>query len=95
MVVVLVDLVRPERRLSGVALGIAAGVKLTPLVFVVLLVLAGHRATAARAVLAFGCTVAIGFVAVPGSAAYWTADCSTPAGSARRRSPTTSRCTAR
>ena len=72
MLVVLVDLVRPERRLSGVALGIAAGVKLTPLVFVVLLVLAGHRATAARAVLAFGCTVVIGFVAVPGSAAYWT-----------------------
>lgn len=72
MLAVLVDLLRPERRLSGVALGIAAGVKLTPLVFVVLLVLAGRRATAARAVLAFGCTVAVGFVAMPGSAAYWT-----------------------
>ena len=72
MLAVLVDLLRPERRLSGVALGLAAGVKLTPLVFVVLLALAGQRAAAARAVLAFGATVAVGFVAVPGSAAYWT-----------------------
>jgi alpha-1,2-mannosyltransferase len=72
MLVVLVDLLRPERRLSGVALGIAAGVKLTPLVFVVLLVLAGHRAAAARAMLAFGATVAVGFAVMPGSAAYWT-----------------------
>lgn len=72
MLAVLVDLLRPERRLSGVALGIAAGVKLTPLVFVVLLVLAGRRAAAARAVLAFAATVAVGFAATPGSTAYWT-----------------------
>jgi alpha-1,2-mannosyltransferase len=72
MLAVLVDVLRPERRLSGVALGIAAGVKLTPLVFVVLLVLAGRRDTAARAVLAFLATVAIGFAAVPGAAGYWT-----------------------
>ena len=39
MLAVLVDLVRPERRWSGVLVGVAAGVKLTPLVFVVLLVL--------------------------------------------------------
>ena len=43
MLAVLVDLVRPERRWSGVLVGIAAGVKLTPLVFVVLLVLVGRR----------------------------------------------------
>jgi alpha-1,2-mannosyltransferase len=72
MLVVLVDLLRPERRLSGIALGVAAGVKLTPLVFVGLLVLAGHRAAATRAVLAFVVTVAVGWAAVPGSAAYWT-----------------------
>jgi alpha-1,2-mannosyltransferase len=72
MLAVLVDVLRPERRLSGVALGIAAGVKLTPLVFVVLLVLAGHRGAASRAMLAFGSTIAVGFVAVPGSSAYWT-----------------------
>lgn len=72
MVAVLVDLVRPERRWSGVLVGIAAGVKLTPLVFVVLLVLVGRRTAAGRAVLAFAGTVAVGFVAMPGSAAtYW------------------------
>jgi alpha-1,2-mannosyltransferase len=72
MLAALVDVLRPGRRLSGVALGIAAGVKLTPLVLVVLLVLAGQRATAARAVVVFAATVAVGFLAVPGSAAYWT-----------------------
>ena len=72
MLAVLVDLLRPERRWSGVLVGIAAGVKLTPLVFVVLLVLVGRRAAAGRAALAFAGTVAVGFVAMPGSAAkYW------------------------
>jgi alpha-1,2-mannosyltransferase len=72
---VLVDLVRPERRWSGVLVGIAAGVKLTPLVFVVLLVLVGRRRAAGRAVLAFAGTVAVGFVVMPGSAAtYWADD---------------------
>ena len=69
MLAVMVDLIRPERRWSGVLVGIAAGVKLTPLVFVVLLVLVGRRAAAGRAALTFACTVAIGFVATPGSAA--------------------------
>jgi alpha-1,2-mannosyltransferase len=73
MLAVLVDLVHPGRRWSGVLLGLAAGVKLTPLVFVVLLVLVGRRATAGRALLAFAGTVAIGVAVIPGSAkAYWT-----------------------
>jgi alpha-1,2-mannosyltransferase len=72
MFAVLIDLVRPSRRWSGVLVGIAAGVKLTPLVFVVLLVLVGRRAAAGRAALAFAGTVALGFVVMPGSAArYW------------------------
>jgi alpha-1,2-mannosyltransferase len=71
MLAVLIDLLHPERRWSGVLVGIAAGIKLTPLVFVVLLVLAGRRATAGRALLAFAGTVAIGVAVVPGSA-YWT-----------------------
>ncbi len=72
MLAVLVDLLRPERRWSGVLVGIAAGVKLTPLVFVVLLVLIGRRTAAGRAVLAFAGTVMVGFLAMPGSAAaYW------------------------
>ena len=73
MLAVLVDLLRPERRWSGVLVGIATGVKLTPLVFVVLLVLVGRRAAAGRAMLAFAGTVAAGFAVAPASAAtYWT-----------------------
>jgi alpha-1,2-mannosyltransferase len=72
MLAVLVDLLRPERRMSGVLVGIAAGVKLTPLVFVLLLALVGHRGAAGRATLAFASTVAVGLVAMPGSATYWT-----------------------
>ena len=72
MLVVLLDVLRPERRLSGVALGIVAGAKLTPLVFVVLLVLVGQRAAAGRAALSFVATVVVGIAAVPGAASYWT-----------------------
>jgi alpha-1,2-mannosyltransferase len=73
MVAVLVDLLRPDRRWSGVLLGLAAGVKLTPLVFVVLLALVGRRATAGRAALTFAGTVGVGFLVAPGwAAAYWT-----------------------
>lgn len=69
---VLVDLVGPARRWSGMLVGIAAGVKLTPLVFVVLLVLVGRRSAARRAALAFAGTVAVGFLVAPGWAArYW------------------------
>ncbi len=75
MLAVLIDLVHPERRWSGVLVGVAAGVKLTPLVFVVLLMLVGRRMTAGRALLAFAGTVAIGFATIPGSAKmYWTDD---------------------
>jgi alpha-1,2-mannosyltransferase len=73
MLMVLADLVVPARRWSGVLVGIAAGVKLTPLVFVVLLVLVGRRADAARAAAAFAATVLVGFAVMPASAAaYWT-----------------------
>ena len=72
MLAVLVDLLRPSRRWSGVLIGIAAGVKLTPLVFVVLLVLVGRRTAAGRAILAFVGTVAIGVAVNPGwSGRYW------------------------
>ena len=73
MLAVLVDLMRPDRRWSGVLTGIASGLKLTPFVFVVLLVLVGRRAAAGRAALAFAVTIAVGFVVMLGSAAaYWT-----------------------
>ncbi|GAA2907676.1 membrane protein [Actinoplanes cyaneus] len=73
MFAVFIDLVRPAGRWSGVLVGVAAGVKLTPLVFVVLLVLVGRHRTAIRALAAFAGTVVIGLVTVPAAAqAYWT-----------------------
>ena len=75
MLAVLVDLLRPERRWSGVLVGLVAGVKLAPLVLVVMLVLVGRRAAAGRAILTFAGTVVVGFVVMPGPAkAYWTDD---------------------
>jgi alpha-1,2-mannosyltransferase len=56
-----------------VLLGVVAGVKLAPLVFVVLLAVVGSRRAVARASATFAATVAIGFLVAPGSAsAYWT-----------------------
>lgn len=70
MLLVVVDLLFPDRRWAGVLVGIAAGIKLTPLVFVVLLVLVGRRVAAARAVGAFLVTIAVGFLVLPSTA--WT-----------------------
>jgi alpha-1,2-mannosyltransferase len=73
MLAVLLDLLGPDRRWSGVVLGITAGIKLTPLAFVVLLLVVGRRAMAGRAMLTFAATVAIGFAVAPSYAAsYWT-----------------------
>ena len=72
MLAVLLDVGRPERRWSGVLVGLAAGVKLTPLVFVVLLLMVGRRDAALRAAATFAATVAVGFALMPGQAAtYW------------------------
>jgi alpha-1,2-mannosyltransferase len=72
MAVVLADVLHPARRLSGLVLGVVAGVKLTPLVLVVLLLVVGQRVAAARAAVAFVLTVVVGLVAVPGASSYWT-----------------------
>ncbi|MGD9959419.1 glycosyltransferase 87 family protein [Nocardioides sp.] len=72
MLAVVLDLLRPDRRWCGVLIGIAAAVKLTPLVFVLLLLLVGRRTAAGRAVLVFAGSVAIGFALMPGwAASYW------------------------
>lgn len=71
MLAILVDVLRPDRRSAGFLIGIAAGLKLTPLVFVVLLVLIGRRAAAVRATVTFAATLLIGWLVVPGSSAYW------------------------
>jgi alpha-1,2-mannosyltransferase len=71
MLALLTDAIRPDRRTAGILIGLAAGIKLTPLVFVVLLVLIGRRAAATRAVTTFVGTVLLGLAATPGATAYW------------------------
>ncbi|MGY4992456.1 glycosyltransferase 87 family protein [Streptomyces sp. 900105245] len=68
------DLTRPPgARARGLALGVAAGIKLTPAVFVVHLFLRGRRREAATAAVAFACTVLAGFLLLPvASADFWT-----------------------
>lgn len=73
MLVVVWDLTRKdERRWKGVGIGIAAGIKLVPLLFIPYLLLAGKFRQAAVATGAFIATVVVGFIALPRpSATYW------------------------
>jgi alpha-1,2-mannosyltransferase len=73
---VLADLVWIEQgrhaRIGGVGIGVAAGIKLTPALFVVYLVATRRYRSAATAAAAFAATVAIAFALAPGDAArYW------------------------
>lgn len=70
---VLVDLtVRAHRPSSGVLIGLAAAIKLTPLVFVPYLFLTGRRRAGLTALGTFGATVAVGWLLLPAaSVAYW------------------------
>ena len=55
----------PRRRMRGALVGLAAAVKLTPLVFVVWFLIRGDRRGACNAVVAFGAATAIGFLLAP------------------------------
>jgi alpha-1,2-mannosyltransferase len=76
MAVVLWDLTRPpivrmDGRLIGLATGVAAGIKLTPLIFIPYLLLTRRLREAALAAAGFLATVAVGFVALPADSADW------------------------
>jgi alpha-1,2-mannosyltransferase len=70
---VLLDLARPDSaRRKGIGVGIAAGIKLVPGLFVVYLVLTGRFRAATAAVGAFLTTVGLGFLVLPReSRAFW------------------------
>ena len=72
--VVLYDLVRTEDRpMRGIWLGIAAGLKLTPLVFFGVLLVNRQWRALAHACLGFAGTVVLGFLFTPSAAKeYWT-----------------------
>lgn len=68
-----VVLVARRSRWSGIGIGVATAVKLVPGLFVVWLLLAGRRASAARAVAASLAATALGWVLAPSdSRLYWT-----------------------
>lgn len=73
MTVVLADLVVPgDRRWRGVGVGIVAGIKLTPLIFVPYLLLTRQFRAAITATATFAATVAIGFAIDPADAVkFW------------------------
>jgi alpha-1,2-mannosyltransferase len=73
MAVLVWDLCQPDRRWwKGAGVGVAAGVKLVPLIFIPYLVLAGKRRQAAVATAAFAASALVGFALLPHpSAKYW------------------------
>lgn len=72
LLLVLADLFLNTGRFRGVAIGIAAGIKLTPLIFIAYLLLTRRLRAAATATAAFAATVLVGFLLLPGeSARYW------------------------
>ena len=70
---VLYDLTRPDSsRYKGVAIGLAAGLKLTPAIFVAYLIITRRYRAAATAIVVFAGTVTVGFAVLPASSAwYW------------------------
>ncbi len=66
------DLCQPDgRRWKGVGVGLAAGIKLVPLIFIPYLILAGKLRQAAVASAAFVATVVVGFIALPHDSVKW------------------------
>jgi glycosyl transferase family 87 len=72
MALIVWDLCQPDRRrLKGAVTGIAAGVKLVPLLFIAYLVITRRFRQAAVAAGAFAVTVIIGFAALPRPSVTW------------------------
>ncbi len=72
MILIVWDLCQPDhRKWKGAAIGVAAGIKLVPLIFIPYLILTGKPRQAAVAAAAFGGTVVIGFVFLPHASAKW------------------------
>jgi alpha-1,2-mannosyltransferase len=75
LVLILWDLTQPDTRASrwwkGAGVGVAAGIKLVPLIFVAYLLLTRRFRQAGVALAAFAATVAIGWAVVPADSSRW------------------------
>jgi alpha-1,2-mannosyltransferase len=77
---VLYDLTLPgSSRRKGAAIGLAAGIKLTPAIFVAYLLMTRRYRAAATAAAVFAATIAAGFAVIPASSAwYWAGEFANP-----------------
>jgi alpha-1,2-mannosyltransferase len=75
MALIMWDLTQPDTRASrwwkGAGVGVAAGIKLVPLIFIPYLLLTRRFRQAAVAAAAFVATVAAGFIVLPADSAQW------------------------
>jgi alpha-1,2-mannosyltransferase len=72
MAVVFASLTTRSPRWRGYGVGIAAGIKLTPLIFIPYLLLTRQFRTAGQAVIGFLGTILVGFAVIPGASwSYW------------------------
>jgi alpha-1,2-mannosyltransferase len=73
LAVVVADLLgSPERKWAGVGIGLVAGIKLTPAIFLIYLVLIGRRRAGLVGAATFLATVVLGFAILPtDSGTYW------------------------
>jgi alpha-1,2-mannosyltransferase len=72
MILVVWDLCQPDRRWwKGAGVGLAAGIKLVPLIFIPYLLLTRRFKQASVAAAAFAATVIIGFIVLPRDSSRW------------------------
>lgn len=72
MLLVVWDMCQPDQRWwKGAGIGLAAGIKLVPLIFIPYLLLTRRFKQASVAVGAFAATIVIGFIALPRDSALW------------------------
>jgi alpha-1,2-mannosyltransferase len=72
LAVVLADLLAPaHRKWVGIGIGLAAGIKLTPALFIVYLATIGRLRAALVATATFAATVVVGFVLLPSDSRYY------------------------
>jgi alpha-1,2-mannosyltransferase len=66
------DLCQPDHRsMKGIGIGLAAGMKLVPLIFIPYLLICGRRRQATTAAATFAATIAVGFALLPQASATW------------------------
>ncbi|MCV7228306.1 glycosyltransferase 87 family protein [Mycolicibacterium komossense] len=72
MTIVIADVLAPaSRKWAGIGIGIAAGIKLTPALFIIFLFATGRRRAAATAAVTFAATVVVGFAFLPADSRFF------------------------